>query len=169
MTEPLTAEQVAEFREMVADGRMGFVDERARLLATIDALTAERDEARADAGMWELHDTQQRARCVEHLKELKSSRDRIASLERVVEAAREFRDNGTVLTVCGGGPCQRVIEYSDNSDPQAKLFAALKAHDAVGAPTADREGTGSGGINSQIDGVEDRAEAPDEPEGFGNG
>lgn len=43
----------------------------------------------------------------------------------VVEAAKDFRENGTVLTSCSRGPCQQVVEHEDNSDPQAKLYAAL--------------------------------------------
>lgn len=56
----------------------------------------------------------------------------------VIEAAREFRDKGTVLTVCSRGACQRVIEHQDKSDPQAKLFAALEAYEAS-LKTAKRE------------------------------
>ncbi len=53
-----------------------------------------------------------------------------AQMLAVVEAAREFRDNGTVLTSCSRGPCQRGIEHEDRSDPQAKLFKALNDFDA---------------------------------------
>lgn len=45
--------------------------------------------------------------------------------ERVVEAAREFIKNGTTLTSCSRGMCQRVIEYEDKSDPQYQLMRAL--------------------------------------------
>jgi uncharacterized protein GlcG (DUF336 family) len=49
--------------------------------------------------------------------------------QAVIKAAQEFRDNGTILTVCNRGACQRVVERKDNSDPQAKLFDALKAYE----------------------------------------
>ena len=54
-----------------------------------------------------------------------------AGLLAVVTAARDFADNGTTLTMCDRGPCQRVIEAKDRSDPQMKLFNALSALDAT--------------------------------------
>ena len=51
----------------------------------------------------------------------------VALAEReVVEAAWEFVNKGTVLTSCNRGPCQRVIEHKDNSDPQARLIRTFK-------------------------------------------
>lgn len=45
-------------------------------------------------------------------------------------AAEVFRDRGTKLTSCSQGACQQVIEHDDNSDPQAKLFDALRKLEA---------------------------------------
>jgi hypothetical protein len=100
------------------------------LQAQVDALTAERDEARADAAMWELHDTQQGARCVVHLKELAACRAvveeaafliaRLEELEISDEMERDF--------------------YGHVVPPMERLRSLL-------TPTADREGTDSGGTH----------------------
>jgi hypothetical protein len=92
--------------------------EMARLTLYVDAFR--REEDRADKEAQRADDLQVRAEAAE------AERDRLLG---VLEAAREFRDRGTVLTSCGRGPCQRVIEHEDRSDPQAKLYAALKALD----------------------------------------
>lgn len=55
---------------------------------------------------------------------------RAERLLAVVEAAREFRECGTVLTSCDRGACQQVIERNDDTDPQAKLYLALRALDS---------------------------------------
>jgi len=57
--------------------------------------------------------------------------------QNVIAAAREFLESGTVLTMCNRGPCQRVVEDKDNSDPQAKLIAALKALDRAALATEE--------------------------------
>ena len=61
------------------------------------------------------------------LKERLLAEEQIKVLIAVAEAAEEFRDKGTVLTSCDRGPCQRVVERRDGTDPQAKLFHALAA------------------------------------------
>lgn len=59
------------------------------------------------------------------LPEMDALREKLAKAEKVIEAACNFRDNGTVLTSCNRGPCQQVIEHYDKSDPQYVLFQAL--------------------------------------------
>lgn len=55
---------------------------------------------------------------------LEAERDALA---RVADAAELFAKEGTTLTQCDRGFCQRVIEKKDKSDPQCKLFDALRA------------------------------------------
>ena len=67
----------------------------------------------------------------EHVALAREAADRLLALEAVVTAAEEFATHGTVLTTCDRGPCQRVVEAKDNSDPQAKLYDALAALDKL--------------------------------------
>lgn len=66
--------------------------------------------------------------------------DANARLWGVVNAAIEFRDKGTFLTVCSRGACQQVREKKDKSDPQAKLYAALAALTPSDSPALQGEG-----------------------------
>lgn len=116
---------IAMLHTAVAD-RTTLLADRAALLAEIAELKARMAEGfSARKGQIE-----NGARMIEEL------RAENAKLRRVVEAARVFRDEGTTLTVCDLGPCQRVNEKRDRSDPQAILYKTLAALEPTNVPDA---------------------------------
>lgn len=133
MTEPLTAEQVAEFREMVAGGRMGFVDERARLLATIDAKDAQIAELEMDRGeLWRLD------RGWNNL--LTTAIARIASLERAMAAISRLVDSD------GNADGIAISDIALSALPTPTESGRAASTSGLRTPTDRREGTDSGGV-----------------------
>jgi len=82
---------------------------------------------------------------VRRLVEAVEGRDKLVEArEGLAVAVREFVRAGTVLTICDRGPCQRVVEHEDRTDPQSKLFEALDAYEGARAVLAELEAKDGG-------------------------